>query len=194
MIHFSCPSCGAKYKASDESAGRQTNCRECGRSIDVPTQQVLPPVPVQAVVPLPVEDGIPEVLPALDLQKGPPSKPVRSDGQINRVNTTPPLVSPPPVDYPVAFVWWQRRKRGQTFPFSCPDCATTCQLRLRVTQTKRVGPGCGFPMTVSAIDRQLDEMEPERRSIIEKSGGCAALVAALTIIVAFTTTLVSAII
>lgn len=69
-------------------------------------------------------------------------------------------------NHPESFTWWQKRFPGRTFPFSCTGCGTEVQLRLRVTQSQRVCPGCGTPITVSGIDQQLDEWEPERQRIL----------------------------
>jgi predicted RNA-binding Zn-ribbon protein involved in translation (DUF1610 family) len=36
MIRVTCPNCGAKLKAPDEAAGRETRCPKCGTPITVP--------------------------------------------------------------------------------------------------------------------------------------------------------------
>jgi len=71
------------------------------------------------------------------------------------------------MDFPEAFVWWKDRFPGRTFPFECPDCQTVIELRQRVSQRTRACPGCGFKVTIAAIDDQLTQSEPDRLAIIQ---------------------------
>ncbi len=95
----------------------------------------------------------------------------------------PPAPTPPVLNPSESFVWWQQRRTGHTFPFKCqrPTCPVTIQLRHRVAQAKRKCPGCGQAITLEAIDKQLELMEPERQRILfflqrqrrSKPQGCA---------------------
>jgi predicted RNA-binding Zn-ribbon protein involved in translation (DUF1610 family) len=78
-----------------------------------------------------------------------------------------------PTSYPESFVWWQEQHKGKMFPFACPKCGETTQLRQRVAQRPRICPGCGFTITVSEIDKQLDAMEPDRQRSM--NSGCFGL-------------------
>jgi hypothetical protein len=84
MIHFACPACGTMYKVGDEFAGRTTNCRKCRQPLQVPAPTKAPPVPVQIVVPQPVEETIPEVVPVDPVPEVMPASLVTftEDGQI----------------------------------------------------------------------------------------------------------------
>ena len=64
MIHFTCPSCGASYNVGDEFAGRTTKCRKCVQPLQVPAITRTSTVPAQIVIPKPVQETIPEALPA----------------------------------------------------------------------------------------------------------------------------------
>ena len=71
-----------------------------------------------------------------------------------------------PANFPRAFVWWQDRFHGRTFPFDCRQCRTTIELRQRVTQTNRKCPGCGYQITIDRIDAQLERWEDERQRLM----------------------------
>ncbi len=43
---------------------------------------------------------------------------------------------------------------GYKYDWTCPNCGTYLQLKMRVTQTKRKCPHCGFRVTPEEIDRQ----------------------------------------
>ncbi len=67
MIEFSCRSCGAVYKVSDDKAGKRGKCAKCGEMLQIPSlpqpvQQKAPapaPQPVAAPAPQPVEPPAP---------------------------------------------------------------------------------------------------------------------------------------
>ena len=45
MIHFSCSSCGAKFKVSDDKGGKTGKCTQCGSVLNIPVQ-IVPSVDV----------------------------------------------------------------------------------------------------------------------------------------------------
>jgi predicted RNA-binding Zn-ribbon protein involved in translation (DUF1610 family) len=101
------------------------------------------------------EESIPTVLPVI---KGPPA------------GEEPPPRPSPPINHPGEFVRIQRMWKGRTFPYQCYGCDTVVQLRQRVTQTKRVCPGCGKAITIAGIDSQIESMVARGQH-----GGCATM-------------------
>ncbi len=163
MIRFLCPRCGRTIKTDDDAVGKTGKCK-CGETVRVPK-------------PNPFEQAVVQ-------RKG--RKPAGPSG-IDQLKPVPPITpapAPPTIKYPEAFVWWQQRQHGRTFPFDCPGCGTQIELRQRVTQSRRVCPGCGFCISIEAIDRQLDRMEPERQRQLAGCAGCGT--AATVLIVACT--------
>lgn len=45
MIHFACPSCGAKLRVPDDKAGKQGHCPKCGGVTVAPSSDAAPPEP-----------------------------------------------------------------------------------------------------------------------------------------------------
>lgn len=144
VIH--CPACRTKLTVGDDRAGETFECPRCDEIVKIP-RSAPPPSPARS--------------------RYSPRPPARVNDKEDEETDIRPRI-----DFPGAFVWWQRRSPGRTFPFHCPDCGTTVKLRQRVTQTKRTCPGCGFQITVKAIDRQLEEWEAERQRIMN-SWGCS---------------------
>jgi hypothetical protein len=70
---------------------------------------------------------------------------------------------PPPINHANEFIRIQKSRKGWTFPYRCYGCDTVIELRQRVTQTKRVCPGCGKPITIAGIDSQVETLTPRER-------------------------------
>ncbi|MDB5339937.1 MAG: hypothetical protein JWN70_5556 [Planctomycetaceae bacterium] len=154
-MRVECPACGANTDVAPENLGKKGRCK-CGHVFVLASN---------AIVFIPAETG--SASPTSNASQDDKST---SQGDNRRV----------PDDYPNRFVWWQQRNSGKTYPFRCPTCRTTVELRQRVTQKARVCPGCGFQITIAAIDLQLDYDEPSRQRIIaSSSGGCMILFAML---------------
>lgn len=179
VIRFDCPGCGKNLKAPPEYAGRMSRCPRCDRLTLVPGGPSGAPREVEwsAAETPPGGPGVTDPAPAVP-PPPPPALPPMPRDVVRRPGRRPPRatpVKPPePTDHPAAFVWWQGRTKGRTFPYSCTGCGTTVQLRQRVTQTQRKCPGCGTPITVGAIDKQLDQMEPRRQRAMHPPG-CAGM-------------------
>jgi len=165
-----CPRCQAVLvvpPTSGDDAANESNSLNLGSPIEKDWKTEPPPD---------VKRPIPRAIPVVQ----PHPAPEPDDRDDEPVSHPPPrrrlrVRRPRPINFAESFVWWQRRFHGRTFPFRCPSCGTTVHLRQRVTQTKRTCPGCGFRITMSAIDRQLEGREPERQRILDSSG-CATSV------------------
>jgi uncharacterized Zn finger protein len=48
---------------------------------------------------------------------------------------------------------------GYKYFWRCPNCGTSLELKMRVTQTKRKCPECGTLVTPEEIDRQREAMQ-----------------------------------
>lgn len=53
---------------------------------------------------------------------------------------------------------------GYKYFWTCPNCGTSLQLKMRVTQTKRKCPHCGILVTPQEIDRQQQELNRQKRN------------------------------
>jgi DNA-directed RNA polymerase subunit RPC12/RpoP len=192
-VRFRCTECRALLSIASRKAGATVQCPRCRTAVTVPGsvesatsaestdfgldvesptdkdwQREPPPVPNQPPA---------WATPATDWMPDPPAEPARGDPKPEgdpEEGDRPTYSRLPPINFAEAFVWWQRRFHGRTFPFNCPGCGTTIQLRQRVTQTRRTCPGCGHRIDVAGIDRQLKAMEPERQRLMHLGCGCGA--------------------
>lgn len=153
-IRLRCPTCSLILAVPTSAAGQTSVCPSCERTFIVP---LIPPTVQQWQGQQPPGSPLPQPTWVQPPPRG-PAPPITS---FNKAHAPPP---PTPASYPEAFVWWQDQNKGRTFPFRCPGCGVTVELRQRVTQTRRTCPGCGFRIDPAAIDRQLDALEPRRRS------------------------------
>jgi len=110
-----------------------------------------------------VDKDVPDVMPADSAPKQVLPRPEETPPEVGARN---------PAE---SFVWWQHRYPGRVFPYLCRSCGTTVQLRQRVTQTRRVCPGCGLAISRERIDRQIHEWEPQRIHLMSQRSGCAVL-------------------
>ena len=185
-VRFRCSECQSLLGIASRKAGESVRCPRCGAVLAVPGGVPRDPPPKainfgpgaeearteydwRAVLPS-AEPAAPVIsAPGLGLPGGPDRRgEERHDDAVNSVSRAGP--ARPAVNGPEAFVWWQGRFHGRTFPFKCPGCGTTAELRQRVTLTRRTCPGCGYRIDIAAVDRQLEAMEPERRRLMAGCG------------------------
>ncbi|CAN5363763.1 hypothetical protein BH10PLA2_BH10PLA2_09010 [soil metagenome] len=92
---------------------------------------------------------------------------------------------PPPINHPGEFVRIQKSRKGRTFPYRCYGCDTVIELRQRVTQSKRVCPGCGKAITIEGIDSQVETLTPQRSAVsYDPNAGCATLLLSIAAMLA----------
>jgi hypothetical protein len=100
-ITLGCPSCGKRFRARDESAGKKVKCPYCQAAVQVPSPEEaaaagaptapLPPPPSGLIPPAPPRTGPPgRPLPP------PPAPVVASPDDWGALPTAPPPVQPPP--------------------------------------------------------------------------------------------------
>ena len=109
-ITLGCPSCGKRFRARDESAGKKVKCPYCQAAVQVPTPDdapggagMAPPsVPDSAPVPAPLPRPVPPSPPARPLPVPPPKPVLASPDDWGALPSAPakPVPFPPPLQEP----------------------------------------------------------------------------------------------
>ena len=145
-IEITCPGCKTRLTFDDDRAGETGECPECAESL-----QIKKPPRARAVK----SDEKDEEEEELDEDE------LEAARRRKRVLPNPAK----------SFRWWTSNLKGGKFPFTCPDCRKLIKLRNRVTTEKRTCSKCGFKITANEIDKQLAEMEPQRRELMDRPSG-----------------------
>ena len=104
-ITLGCPSCGKRFRARDESAGKKVKCPYCQAAVSVPTSDEAaaagaPTAPLPDSGSLPAAPARASAAPPPRPRPPPPAAPVVVSGDWGALPTSPPPAPPPPPPEP----------------------------------------------------------------------------------------------